>query len=296
LIYLRARYMDPKVGRFLTKDVWQGDYSRPLSLNGWNYVEGNPINRVDPSGQISCLKYNDADCQARAQILLNYAKVIKQSVIPGNLLPVEGFAKFVDFAMWLFNNDISGMMWGTTNVLLGVDPNEHLFVWFAVPAPPEIKYGSNTGKYFVKLNWLPYRNVPSKDQGEAPHSERGDWKSQYWDGTANQAYHFWYSVATTYYNGARWGMLANMGHDPYFLEFECLLGDDLEKLKDIPILGIFNKLAVGTSQEDFNLSLRGIELGKYLSWADILYSSGIYNITWFPGTDPGKWIRNYLKE
>lgn len=27
-----------------------GDYSRPLSLNRWIYVEGNPINRWDPTG------------------------------------------------------------------------------------------------------------------------------------------------------------------------------------------------------------------------------------------------------
>jgi hypothetical protein len=40
----------PGTGRFLTKDSWQGNYNRPLSLNGWNYVESNPINRTDPSG------------------------------------------------------------------------------------------------------------------------------------------------------------------------------------------------------------------------------------------------------
>jgi hypothetical protein len=42
---------DPASGRFTTKDSWQGDYNRPLSLNRWNYVEGNPVNRTDPSGQ-----------------------------------------------------------------------------------------------------------------------------------------------------------------------------------------------------------------------------------------------------
>jgi RHS repeat-associated protein len=50
LVYLRARYYAPEAGRFVSKDVWQGDYSQPLSLNRWNYVEGNPINRIDPSG------------------------------------------------------------------------------------------------------------------------------------------------------------------------------------------------------------------------------------------------------
>jgi RHS repeat-associated protein len=52
LIYLRSRYYAPTTGRFLTKDVWQGDYTRPLSLNAWNYVAGNPVNYIDPSGMI----------------------------------------------------------------------------------------------------------------------------------------------------------------------------------------------------------------------------------------------------
>lgn len=50
LVYLRSRYYTPRVGRFTTMDVWQGDPGRPQSLNPWNYVEGNPINRTDPSG------------------------------------------------------------------------------------------------------------------------------------------------------------------------------------------------------------------------------------------------------
>jgi hypothetical protein len=40
----------PGTGRFITKDSWQGNFTRPLSLNGWNYVQNNPINRIDPSG------------------------------------------------------------------------------------------------------------------------------------------------------------------------------------------------------------------------------------------------------
>jgi RHS repeat-associated protein len=50
LICLRSRMYSPATGRFLTKDSWQGNYTRPLSLKGWNYVEANPINLLDPSG------------------------------------------------------------------------------------------------------------------------------------------------------------------------------------------------------------------------------------------------------
>ncbi len=54
LLYLRARYYDPVGGRFVSKDPWQGDMSRPQSLNAWSYVQGNPLNFTDPSGRIFC--------------------------------------------------------------------------------------------------------------------------------------------------------------------------------------------------------------------------------------------------
>ena len=34
----------------MSRDTWNGDVNNPLSLNRWMYVEGNPINYVDPSG------------------------------------------------------------------------------------------------------------------------------------------------------------------------------------------------------------------------------------------------------
>jgi RHS repeat-associated protein len=51
LTYLRARYYASEDGRFISRDTWSGEYNRPLSLNRWNYVEGNPINAIDPSGK-----------------------------------------------------------------------------------------------------------------------------------------------------------------------------------------------------------------------------------------------------
>jgi len=52
LTHLRARYYNPADGRFQSRDTWGGDYNRPLSLNRWMYVEGNPVNKIDPSGNI----------------------------------------------------------------------------------------------------------------------------------------------------------------------------------------------------------------------------------------------------
>ncbi len=54
LTYLRARYYNPADGRFTSRDTWGGDVNRPLSLNRWGYVEGNPVNWIDPSGFSKC--------------------------------------------------------------------------------------------------------------------------------------------------------------------------------------------------------------------------------------------------
>jgi RHS repeat-associated protein len=54
LIYLRARYMNPRLGILLARDPWSGDQLRPGSMNGFNYVEGNPINLTDSGGQDTC--------------------------------------------------------------------------------------------------------------------------------------------------------------------------------------------------------------------------------------------------
>ena len=48
--YLRARYYDPEIGRFLRRDSYRGDSFSPLFQNIYTYVENNPVNFVDPSG------------------------------------------------------------------------------------------------------------------------------------------------------------------------------------------------------------------------------------------------------
>ncbi|MCC6191225.1 MAG: hypothetical protein IT318_19560 [Anaerolineales bacterium] len=81
LLYLRARFYSGSQGRFMARDSrpggyiklpypgagyeapdtsrliaddWPSDYTRPQSLNRWAYVEGDPINRIDPSGHWYC--------------------------------------------------------------------------------------------------------------------------------------------------------------------------------------------------------------------------------------------------
>lgn len=50
--YLRARYYDPTIGRFITEDSDWGRDRDPLSLNLYTYCESDPINAWDPTGHI----------------------------------------------------------------------------------------------------------------------------------------------------------------------------------------------------------------------------------------------------
>lgn len=51
LLYLRARYYNPNLHTFMGKDPWSGNPGKPQSMNGWSYVDNNPINWTDPTGR-----------------------------------------------------------------------------------------------------------------------------------------------------------------------------------------------------------------------------------------------------
>jgi RHS repeat-associated protein len=48
--YHRARWMDPRVGRFLGMDGFRGNAQDPTSLHKYLYVSNSPLNAVDPTG------------------------------------------------------------------------------------------------------------------------------------------------------------------------------------------------------------------------------------------------------
>ncbi|MGR9106365.1 MAG: MopE-related protein [Gammaproteobacteria bacterium] len=49
--YLRARYYDPSVGRFLVRDPIEGNMFQPVTLSPYIYASNDPVNRSDPSGE-----------------------------------------------------------------------------------------------------------------------------------------------------------------------------------------------------------------------------------------------------
>lgn len=51
LYYLRARYMNPLTGRFVSRDPDDGIDTDPASLHKYLYAEGDPVNLRDPNGR-----------------------------------------------------------------------------------------------------------------------------------------------------------------------------------------------------------------------------------------------------
>ena len=51
LVFLRARYYSPSLGRFFTRDPWAGNTQMPGTLHPYLYGLNNPLRYRDPSGQ-----------------------------------------------------------------------------------------------------------------------------------------------------------------------------------------------------------------------------------------------------
>ena len=50
LVFLRARYYNPTLGRFFTRDSWPGNTQMPETLHPYLYGMSNPVMYADPSG------------------------------------------------------------------------------------------------------------------------------------------------------------------------------------------------------------------------------------------------------
>jgi len=56
LIYAKARFYDPDIGRFLSQDIVLGNVANPPSLHRYYYVQQNPLIFVDPTGNIAFIQ------------------------------------------------------------------------------------------------------------------------------------------------------------------------------------------------------------------------------------------------
>ncbi|WP_218015221.1 polymorphic toxin type 8 domain-containing protein [Brevibacillus dissolubilis] len=89
--YLRARYYDPGLGRFITEDTVEGQVDNPHSLNLYTYGWNNPLKYNDPDGHFAVLIRIIVGVIVRAaapvvvkQVVKNGGKIAKQIASNGN--------------------------------------------------------------------------------------------------------------------------------------------------------------------------------------------------------------------
>jgi hypothetical protein len=217
---------------------------------------------------------------------------IREMVRTGTLLPVEGLAQYIDYAQTLFNSNMRGMTWALTLTINGMDANRG-WVWRQTNIP----YQGN----WLDYDWLPYKNNSTYnaqnwlDRGtrEWVHSRRGDWRIEYWDKTANQAFHFWYYAAVTFFDGRGWAELANLVHE-----------QNREEIVFFPEW--IPSPQSGNTEQDNNLSFAAFDFGEVLLRNDDIYRT-YYDALCTSNTNlsllfnhvayikPSAWVRANLK-
>lgn len=104
--YLRARQYDPQLLRFTSRDPVFGGYEDPMSLHAYLYCWNNPINMVDPSGELLEEPLETISFGARIYQAADYSRTIGRramQILAGasiqNVLVGAAIDVFSDMAM-----------------------------------------------------------------------------------------------------------------------------------------------------------------------------------------------------
>ena len=92
LYYLRARYMNPSVGAFISMGSYSGSIDDPVSLHKYLYANANPVSNSDPSGYSTLADLNAS--MGIQGILSNIATPNGQALFDA-VMGVFGFASDV---------------------------------------------------------------------------------------------------------------------------------------------------------------------------------------------------------
>jgi fibro-slime domain-containing protein/RHS repeat-associated protein len=83
--YLRARYMNPFNGRFVTRDTHEGSVFDPSTLHRYLYVANDPVNKIDPSGMTMLLDVEEAE-EVNAEVEIAQTAEAEQARKIGSLI------------------------------------------------------------------------------------------------------------------------------------------------------------------------------------------------------------------
>jgi RHS repeat-associated protein len=93
LINLRARTYDPSTGTFLQRDSYNGINQIPLSQNHYLYTQGDPVNRIDPTGYCDMSLWGIGGCAGDfLSGTLNLGSNTGQSIVGGAVDTIKNLA------------------------------------------------------------------------------------------------------------------------------------------------------------------------------------------------------------
>ena len=84
LLYMRQRYYNPEIKRFINQDILRGDLSNSQSLNRYSYVQGNPVSFTDPFG-LSPLKHSRAETDKSKTIVSQVVETVVEEPADGKI-------------------------------------------------------------------------------------------------------------------------------------------------------------------------------------------------------------------
>jgi RHS repeat-associated protein len=81
LHHMRARYYKPDLRRFVSLDALHGEVTDPMSLNRYQYVSGNPMIGVDPSGMAP----SEGNISVEEERLRNAREEVRKKIVKLNI-------------------------------------------------------------------------------------------------------------------------------------------------------------------------------------------------------------------
>ncbi len=134
LYYMRARYYDQDIKRFINRDILSGNIGNSQSLNRYCYVQGNPVSLTDPFGL----------CPTRAEVYKNRALRWAHTALDFGGFFCDGF-DFVNVLLYPFE----GRDREAAITLLCLIPA--MGNCLALPVRLTLKLGDNAGEALIKL-------------------------------------------------------------------------------------------------------------------------------------------------
>lgn len=108
LLYMKSRYYNPEILRFISADILTGDIRNTQSLNRYAYCEGNPVSFTDPFGlsrEIKLQKQEQIEAAKREQV----SEIVHGTLDIAGMTPVVGMAADVlNGVIYIFEGDLVG--------------------------------------------------------------------------------------------------------------------------------------------------------------------------------------------